>query len=348
MLFQPDLFSDSRPGWRQLDSKLAPVLDEVLSQLSPNFERLQCTPEQSNALGINSTNFRIKTDDGDFVLKRWSHDAHSLDVCRTLDIMNWLASQQLPVPAPVKVQQDSFIHSTDSGTWSLFPFVQGEYFSGAGDELFAAAEITGRLIEKLALLPAYCTPNVGPTQLSKADSELIRRAKDMSSKWDKLFGDENAALLNLSWPLLMFEWEKLKSTKLMVGRIQPAHIDLHPHNLLVDADKVVAVLDFESCKVMPFGFALGFAALKQCRQTMALSTSLREPRFVGSLYKNHLLKACPSAHELLAHLGDLAVAECLRRICVIFRLILEERDEKWNRVLGVQIGHLSEARMLFG
>jgi hypothetical protein len=262
--------------------------------------------------------------------------------------MNWLASQQLPVPAPVKVQQNSFTLSTGSGTWSLFPFVEGAYFSGAGEELPEAAKITGHLIEKLALLPSNCTPNIGPIQLAQSNSELIRRAKDMSGRWDKLFGMENAALLDLSWPLLMIEWERLNSTKLIGGRIQAAHLDMHPHNLIVKADKVVAVLDFESCKVMPIGFALGFAALKQCRQTMALGLSLREPRSVGSAYKNDLLQACPSAHALVAHLGDLAVAEALRRIFVIIRLILEKREENWNRVLGIQIGHLREARMLFG
>lgn len=348
MLFQPDLFSASLPEWSQLDLEGERALDEVLSQLPPAFKRLQCSPERSGSMGINSTNFRLKTADGDFVLKRWSNYAHDQDVHHALGIMNWLASHQFPVPAPVKVQQDSFTLSTDSGTWSLFPFVEGTYFSGAGEELPAAAEITGRLIEKLALLPAYCTPNIGPTHLALADGEILRRIKEMSGRWDTLFGSENAALLDLSLPLLMVEWEKLNSTKLMVGRIQAAHIDMHPHNLIVEADKVVAVLDFESCKLMPIGFALSFAALKQCRQTLTLRTSSLDPCFVGSLYKKHLLQACPSANEIVAHIGDLAVAETLRRICIIIRYILEKREENWSRVLGVQIGHLSEARILFG
>lgn len=348
MLFQPDLFSASLPEWSQLDSEGEHALDEVLTHLPDPFKRLQCSPEQSGSMGINSTNFRLKTADGDFVLKRWSDYADYQDVRHALGIMNWLASHQLPVPAPLKIQQDSFTLSIDSGTWSLFPFVEGAYFSGAGEELPAAAEITGRLTEKLALLPAYCTPNIGPTHLALADGEIFRRIKEMSSRWDTLFGSENAALLDLSFPLLMVEWERLNSTKLMGGRIQAIHLDMHPHNLIVEADQVVGVLDFESCKKMPLGFALGFAALKQCRQTLALGESSLDPGFVGSLYKKHLLQACPSANEIVAHIGDLAVAETLRRICIIFRYVLEKREENWSRVFGIQIGHLSEARILFG
>jgi hypothetical protein len=348
MLFQPDLFSMSRPGWVELDPAMSSTLDEALSRLPPACRPLRGAPEQSDALGINSNNFRLNTAEGDFVLKRWSHQAVYQDVRHTLAIMDWLASQQLPVPAPVKLLQDSFTLSTDSGTWSLFPFVEGAYFSGVGDELHAAAEVTGRLMETLTQLPSTCVPNKGPSQLAAADGELLGRVKDVSSKWDALLGTEHADLLALSWPLLMAEWENLNSTRLVGGRIQAAHFDLHPHNLLVSAGEVAAVLDFEACKVMPVGFALGFAALKQCRQAMTLRAPSSDPRWVGSSYANHLLSACPGAGELAAHLGDLAVAEVLRRICIILRLNLESGEKKWNKVLGVQLGHLGEARALFG
>ncbi len=338
----------SRPGWVELDPTLAPTLDEVLSQLPPVCRSLRVAPEQSDALSINSKNFRLSTSEGDFVLKRWSHQVVSQEVRHTLAIMDWLASQQLPVPAPVKLQQDSFTLSTDSSTWSLFPFVEGAYFSGASDELHAAAEVTGRLMETLSQLPSICVPNGGPSQLTVADGELLARVKDVSGTWDALFGMEHADLLASLWPVLMAEWESLNSIRLTGGRIQASHFDLHPHNLLVQDSEVVAVLDFEACKVMPVGFALGFAALKQCRQAMTLLPSSTDPASVGSLYTDHLMQTYPGVRDLIAHLGDLAVAEVLRRICIILRLNLENADKKWNKVLTVQLAHLGEARALFG
>lgn len=327
---------------------MASGLGEVLSRLPQSFPPLTAEPEQSDALGINSNNFRLNTARGAFVLKRWSDQATLRDVQNTLAIMDWLASRQLPVPAPVELQQDSFILSIASGTWSLFPFIEGAYFSGADDELSAAAEATGRLMETLPLLPAACLPTDGPAQMTAADGELFRRVEDASGKWETLLGTEHAELLALSWPLLMAEWEKLSAAQVDGGRIQAAHFDLHPHNLLVSGGKVAAVLDFEACKVMPVGFALGFAALKQCRQAMTLQPVPGDPRLVGSLYADHLLHTCPGVRPLISCLGDLAVAEVLRRICIILRLNLEDGEKKWNKVLAVQLGHLGEARALFG
>jgi len=338
----------SRPGWVKLDLAQTSALDEVLSRLPKALLPLQGDPEQSDALGINSNNFRLNTAGGAFVLKRWSDQAAPRDVQNTLAIMAWLAARQLPVPAPVELQPDGFTLSIGSGTWSLFPFVEGAYFSGAGDQLPAAAEACGRLMETLPLLPAACLPTEGPAHMTAADGELLRRVKEVSRTWDALLGTEHAELLASSWPMLMAEWDKLSAAKPTGGSIQAAHFDLHPHNLLVNGGKVAAVLDFEACKVMPVGFALGFAALKQCRQAMTLRPLAADPRLVGSLYADHLLRTCPGARELVTHLGDLAVAEALRRICIILRLNLENGEKKWNKVLTVQLGHLCEARALFG
>jgi hypothetical protein len=203
-------------------------------------------------------------------------------------------------------------------------------------------------METLPLLPAACLPAEGPAHMAAADGELLLRLKDASNTWDALLGAEYAELLALSWPVLTAEWGNLSAANPVCGRTQAAHFDLHPHNLLVSGGKVAAVLDFEACKIVPVGFALGFAALKQCRQAMTLQQSTGDPRLVGSLYASHLLRACPSARELITHLGDLAVAETLRRICIILRLNLENGEKKWNKVLPVQLGHLVEARSLFG
>jgi Ser/Thr protein kinase RdoA (MazF antagonist) len=338
----------SRPGWVKLDVAQTSALDEVLSRLPKALLPLQGDPEQSDALGINSNNFRLNTARGAFVLKRWSDQAAPRDVQNTLAIMAWLAARQLPVPAPVELQPGGFTLSIGSGMWSLFPFVEGAYFSGAGDELSAAADATGRLMETLPLLPASSLPTEGPAQMTAVDGELLRRVKDVSRTWEALLGTEHAELLASSWPVLMAEWDKLSAATVIGGRTQAAHFDLHPHNLLVSGGKVAAVLDFEACKVMPVGFALGFAALKQCRQTMALRQLPGDPRSVGSLYADHLLRTCPGARELVTHLGDLAVSEVLRRICIILRLNLENGEKKWNKVLAVQLGHLGEARALFG
>ena len=338
----------SRPGWIKLDAVLASTLDEVLARLPQSLLPLEADPEQSDALGINSNNFRLNTAKGVFVLKRWSDQAAQRDIQNTVAIMTWLASQDLPVPAPVELEPDNCVLLIGSGRWSLFPFVEGAYFSGADDELSAAAEVTGRIMNALPLLPAAYLPANGPGQMMATDGELLSRVQGLSRDWVALFGIAHADQLALSWPVVMAEWELLSTSPMSGGQIQAAHFDLHPHNILVGGGKVAAVLDFEACKVMPVGFALGFAALKQCRQAMTLHPLSADPRRVGSLYADHLLRTCPRVRGLIAHFGDLAVAEVLRRICIILRLNVENGDKKWNKVLAVQLRHLVEARALFG
>ncbi len=346
MLFQSDLFSKSRPEWIKLGDLMLSELEQVLNRLPKDLLPFQGDPLQSGALGINSRNFRLCTAKGDFVLKQWSDQATYQDIRNTLNIMSWLASQNLPVPAPVTLGQDNFAISVGTGRWSLFPFVEGAYFSGAANELASAAEATGQLMEALLRLPTNYSPQQGPDQMTEENALILGRMHKVSGTWDNLLGEENAELLALSWPTLIHEWKNLSSTKLPNSRVQASHFDLHPHNLLVAGGKVVAVLDFEACKVMPVGFALGFAALKQCRQAMALRGLTANPREVGSFYTDYLLRSCPGARDLSSHLGSFAVAEVMRRICSIFRLNLENGEKKWNRVLEVQLRHLCEARAL--
>lgn len=324
------------------------ILSDIAPYLPASFFPLLGDLEQSEALGINSSNFRLSTSQGVFLLKRWSRSAKTSDLEKTLALMSWLVSRRLPVPAPTKFMGGEVLLRLDSSTWSLFPFIEGDYFSGAGGELEAVAEMTGRLMETLSQLPENYAPAAGPKHLTVADGELLRRVEDASDRWDALLGSAHASLLSECWPALMKEWNRLVDAGLDAGVVQASHFDLHPHNLLVSGSLVTAVLDFESCKLMPAGYALGFAALKQCRQTVALSQLPAEAPLVGARYVVRLSDCCPSAVPVVMRLGDFAVSEAIRRICLILRLNIESGDKTWNQVLPVQLGHIGEARALFG
>jgi hypothetical protein len=348
MLFQPDLFSISRPEWVKVSEDSLSTLDNVLTRLPKWFLPQEAFPEQSGALGINSSNFRLYTSKGVFLLKRWSDQTAHQDIENTLAIMKWLASCYLPVPVPVDLYKGSFTLKSNSATWSVFPFIEGDYFSGVGDELGLAAEITGRIMQTLSFLPKSLMPNVAPIPMTNSDGKILQKFNECSGDWERMLGKEQTELLAEWWPILMEEWHTLNSINLVAGPIQASHFDLHPHNILMREGRIAAILDFEACKVMPIGFALGFAAMKQCRQALVASTLPDNLRSIGSHYVARLVKACPDAHKIVANFGNLAVAETLRRICIILRLNLESGEKKWNKVLPIQLNHLGEARALFG
>jgi aminoglycoside phosphotransferase (APT) family kinase protein len=348
VLFQSDLFSKSSPKWVKVNKDLLGTLDDALLALPKWFHPLEAFPEESGALGINSNNFRLHTSSGIFLLKRWSEKATYKNLQSILAIMNWLASLKLPVPQPIELYKSNFLIKSNSRFWSVFPFIEGKYFSGIGNELFAAAETTGRIMQSLSILPKSLMPMEAPRQMTNSDGKILYKFKERSGDWEVMLGKEQAELLALWWPVLIEEWRKINSMNLESGPIQAAHFDLHPHNILTREGQIVAVLDFEDCKVMPVGFALGFAALKQCRQTLALNMMTEDPRSVGMSYLSHLTYTYSGCRALTDNIGNLAISEVLRRICFILRLNLEMGEKKWNNVLPIQLSHLGEARALFG
>lgn len=345
--FAPDLFSSPTPGWEPADASLHAAIEPVVANFRGEWSPLIAPVEQSQALGINSNNLRLHTERGMLLLKRWSLSADRAQARRTLELMTWLAGQGLPVPAPLSFRDDDALHTTDTGHWCLFPFIDGGYFSGAGAEIDAAATMTARLTQTLARCPTEFMPGPGPTHLTDADEQIMTRMEQERVRWGDLFGAEHAQLLEERWSFVHDEWRRLRRAQLPAGPVQAAHFDLHPHNWLTDRQRVVAILDFEACKVMPIGFALAFAGLKLCRQTVCLSGDIASAPRIGERF----VRAASSGHDAFEARGtqirDLALAEVLRRLCIIFRLNVEQQVRTWNKVLPVQLGHLSECHVLF-
>lgn len=338
----------TRPRWAKIDGAIAQTLETILPFLPIALSPLCSEPEQSDALGINSSNFRLNTPQGGFLLKRWSHQANISDIKITLSIMTWLATRRVPAPAPVPFRNGEVLLRLESSSWSLFPFIEGNYFSGEGDELIATAEATGHLMQSLAQLPAMHMPSNGPAHMAAADGALLLQIHANPQSWDQWFGMEDASSLAKCWPMVLAEWEKLSQSPLKDGLTQAAHFDLHPHNLIVNHQAVVAVLDFEACQLMPVGYALAFAALKQCRQAMTRQASTGDPRATGNMYLRAAVNHYTHTRDIATQFGDLAICEVLRRICIILRLNVESSERKWNKVLPIQLTHLREARALFG
>lgn len=343
--FRPDIFSVRGPGWVVADHALAKEVEAVLESTGDESLRLLAPPEQSRGLEINSNNLRIETARGRLLLKRWSAAADPDATRRTLGMMEWLRSAGMPVPQPVRLANGDFMLEHAARRWSVFGFVEGRWFSGAAGELESSAEITGKLTAALAKLPVSLQPGPGPAHLLDADDAVFSGMDAARGRWGEMLGAEHAAMLGACWSQLMADWRRLRDDPPAAGPRQAVHFDLHPHNMLVDDGRVVAVLDFEACQVIPVGYALAFAGLKQGRQAVAAANDMAASD-VGSLFLRRVRAAFPPMADV-TRVADLALAETLRRLAIIIRLNLHEGVATWNRVLPVQLAHLGESRLLF-
>lgn len=344
--FQPDLFSSPGPGWVRANDVTVQRLRAVLAEIGDASFALTSSPEQSLGLEINSNNLRLACRGGQFLLKRWSDATDIGAIERTLDLMQWLGARDLPVPAPIRFDFKSAVIHHAGSRWTLFPFFEGRWFSGRQNELEPAAIISGKLSFTLGRLAKNLCPGAGPDHLSNADSDLFAYMERERPRWGPMLGAEHAAKLAGSWPLLMAEWNRLRDDPPFAGPSQAVHFDLHPRNVLLDAGKVTAVLDFEACKVMGLGYALSFAGLKQCRQAVVAVGDASAARSFGTAFVRTVLDACP-AMKGVDRFADLALAETLRRLAIIIRLNIEKGVTTWNKVLPIQLAHLSECKLLF-
>jgi hypothetical protein len=268
-------------------------------------------------------------------------------VQKIVEQMEWVSNENLPVPPPLKFKNGSYIVLWEGYLWSYFPFIKGNYFSGSLDDLTNAAITTGQLTNMLLRLPSQIYPDNGPQHLTDIDDLVIGRMNTERGSWCRIFGEQHACFLEEKWDELVSDWNRLRSGRLSTGAVAPVHFDLHPHNLLVDNSKIVGILDFESCKAMPIGYALAFSALKQCRQAVVHGGGAERPELIGSNYVRILSDVIKDIEPCIPYFTDLALAEVFRRLCVIFRLNLDENNNVWNKVLPIQLNHISESKMLF-
>jgi Ser/Thr protein kinase RdoA (MazF antagonist) len=343
--FKPDLFSVAGPRWVPVDRALANKVHGVLEQCGDPALALSALPEQSQGLEINSNNLRITTSAGRFLLKRWSSGADASATERTLEVMEFLGAKALPVPVPLRLNGGLQVEH-EGRRWSLFPFIEGRWFTGDSREAEAAADISGRVSLALGELPPRLRPRAGPAHLTDGDDEVLARMEGERERWDHMLGSEYAALLASCWSDVMQEWRRLRRDPPHAGPIQAAHFDLHPHNLLLDGNRVAAVLDFEACGMMPLGYAIAFAGLKQGRQAVVAQRDVRCAPRVGAAFLGRITAVCPLLADVRRY-ADLALGETLRRLAIIFRLNVEQSVATWNKVLPIQLAHLSESRLLF-
>ncbi len=345
--FKPDIFSVSKPKWTKGSFRSAGAVENLLPYLPGDFSPQTTLLEYAGGFELNSNNFKLTSGSKRIIVKRWSKAAKKDQLNTVLGTMEWLSDTGMPVPKPARFSSQGTLQELNGYYWSYYPFVEGDYFSGKGTELENAACITAKLTALLSEMPKEFQPGNGPEHLTADDNAILEEANRVRKDWPVLFGLEYAVLLNDCWQALVETWERLYVEKSDAGPVIAVHFDLHPHNLIFNNFEASAILDFEACKLMPVGYALSFAALKQCRQTMACEETISSASVIGKKYTDILGANFKTIVPFVQQFSDLASAEAIRRICIILRLNIRDSNKDWNSVLPIQLGHLAEAKALF-
>lgn len=344
-LFEPDFFSSSKPIWNDCLEERSNEIRKLVSNYFPFLDKLNDKVKQVGGIEINSNNYCIENQQGKFLLKKWGTSLNLNDINGICELTSSLTKRNLPVSKLIPAFNQSLVISYNNQYWSLFEFDNSDFYSGTVDELESVAQATGILFKNLCNIDDNLVSLKKPYISSPEDYQLF---KDFFANPDvvyNLFKDSEIELLKSNKILLQNEIELVFNSNLNLGITQFSHFDLHPHNILMNQGEVSSFLDLESIRLMESGYALGFASLKLCRQSV-VKTGLK-PKDVAGIWLNNLGEFLPDNKEFFPFIGDLAIAEVLRRIAIILRLNIFDGNPQWNAFLSVQLNHLQEARLLF-
>jgi len=324
-LFQPNNLSRRSPEFTPLND---PAIVSVVA------EHYALPPLLSvsvfSGANVSSQNFKLDAGASKWFLKARAIElaAKMLQEARLTFALSELGQR---VPRIVRSRDDELVAVSDDRCWVLYEFQEGDYFTGEGDEMQAAAETFAEL--SLAARQLFSDADVAEDPLPRGLEELLDRAC-ASSEIGTLCATHHAMILRQLRAV-----EELRSHPRA-----PMHLDYHPLNLLMSDGRVTCVVDLEHLKPYPVVAGLGFAAFKLIRQAMVDDAS----RNSAPLWLHAWQKYFPDDQFTVTELGLGARSRILKLIHLILDATLNLADNRSAYDLEKQIVSLYEADIIFG
>jgi len=346
-LFRPDLFSRRLPSYTEPDEIALQSVKEIIAHDYRSVIGQNLRISQTSGNNVNSRNFRIASSRGQFVLKHIPQ-AGLRDHESTCHLSAFLNSRGAAVVYPEKNDKREFVSRDEQAGWSLWPFFEGDYFSGGEQELRGIADAVQGLSKHLSTVPADASPT---RRVEVNVSDMVATIRNIDSSWNdwvKTVDETMVRLVADNRPVILKALSGIETTaaKYEFSQLLPVHYDLHPHNILVKEGHIAAILDTDSIVMYAPMPSLGFAAFKLFRQHVAHLESeepgpeLREDfeRFSNQLAPEY------SAQEML----EGARIEVMRRMCDILGNLDTDGKSVWGHVFGIHLSALSEISWLLG
>ena len=340
-LFEPNNLSQRR-------AEFLPVNDQALThEVHFLLENYYALPSLSNikisafaGANISAQNFKIETTASKYFLK--SRDQTMKPKMRSeAELTAALQALGQRVPSIVRSRHDHLVSLYPKKCWVLYEFQDGDYFSGRGNELQAAADAFVELSRAATSL--FLTSR---TQVDALPGDL-RNLLDRAATHPAL-----AALCNIHRPTILESLCQIEERQqLLNSRRLPLHLDYHPLNLLMNSGDVACIVDLEHLKPYSAISGLGFAAYKLIRQAMIDDefrvAETNAPTAV-STWLESWQKAFPEDRFTQIELGVGARARILKLIELILDAAINQNDDRFNYDLEKQIVSLYEADVIFG
>jgi Ser/Thr protein kinase RdoA (MazF antagonist) len=351
-IFGPDLFSRSKPGFERVSDEICSDISNVIKTHYTCLGREVESVEKLSGLEINSKNFKVAIGPRTYALKRIDRIVNIATCNEQLTISQNLLERGILFPRIVRNDEGTLVSSHDDGAiWILAEFIKGDFFSGCSKDFFTVARAVGAMQNTLETIEPNILPrsiSVGTwTQTSNILSELLERKRE----WSTLFPQLEYEALTREHEYFAHSFRYVYDHLSDVPRtLVPTHIDIHPHNILVSADRVPVFVDVDSLQIADRIQCMAFATYKLARQHVVYEGLAGSPKEIAKTtreFVDNLAHAAKVEKSGIAHFPVAATAEVLRRIAIIADLNMHKENREWNAVLHMHFSALHEIPQLF-
>ncbi len=285
------------------------------------------------AFNINSTNWKIITPTGNFLLKECTPDKKNTLAIQAA-LSEALLKRRIPSVSFLPTRTQSLVGLSEGSVFCLSHFIEGAYFSGDTTEwqnllkqlkMFYVWSLRSRISAHAPLTRrGFFTAKETAFIHSMRNRKRIGPMSEHDTEWLRQKCQE------------VFQFYQSHQKRLHNGIF---HIDLHPLNLIFQKKKLVLITDFDSLQRTKIEVALGFAVFKCLREVIvgqigahALSTVVKQKeKIVNKTFRTLSLST------LLA----LGQVEILKRINFILSEYVDG-NKQWFFMLDTQWAALHE------
>lgn len=197
----------------------------------------------------------LTTDRGRYLLKRRASGRdHPMKVTFAHQVQRYLAERDFPLPRVISVRSDDdTMVIINDRIYEIFEYVEGVTYDGSWEATFDA----GRVLGEFHKLVADYESDWSPARKGYHDSSSVRtnlsRLPASIGNDDSVVGKESELLATIS--SLYEAYERAAETVNDAGYSdwpeQIVHADWHPGNMLFMDDRVAAVIDYDSLRLLP-------------------------------------------------------------------------------------------------
>jgi len=344
--FNRDRFSFDGPHWIPITSSESHIYGDIFkafknSKLYDPTDKY--TLSKNDGLELNSSNLLIQGSEFKFISKIIPNISKK-HLQNQLQIYSFIKANNLPGPILADLE-NPFIQLANGYTLLFLEYIDGRYYKGHEADLIKSSEAIDSFHSEFK---HFAINGLEPIEtLQDESNDILNLFSQEINNWDAKLGKETTLLIKNNWNYIK-DCEKESRASIRYIQEQPLqalHIDLHPHNLLLN-DSHCFILDIDSIKQSHWPTSTGFGMFKLLRQSLVLdhkkgSFIKNSNDFTKTLSKNHGYENIP--WELL-FLG--AKTEILRRLLIILKGNVGNNISPWNMVLAIQINALSEVEKL--